>query len=364
MKKLTPKQRERQRRLMAYRWRSDRYQYLLRRRRQASRERSTGSLQRIKAPKVFGLGGHNALLLLKFIKQLENATKAPHISCILLDFASTELMIADGTLYFLANFERLKLLHPRKKFRLHLPADAIVEQVLYHIGIASMCGLEKELPLETLDKSVRHWHKASGQDVNTKTAGPVFGSFEGKITKELQRSVYTGISEAMTNCLHHAYTDNVPKHSRRWWLFSREYEGEMHVVFCDLGMGIPKSLYQRSDNVDAGWWARLENWFVRNAQGGLRPKDAMKIKAAIEIGQTRTKHSYRGKGLKQIVDFLDKFGNNASKVIIYSGRGVYRRTPKKGKTVELAHALSEQERKAGIRGTLIHWSVPLIGGSD
>ena len=73
MKKPTPKLRERQRRLMVYRWRYDRYMYLLRRRRRASRERSTGNLQRIKAPKVFGLGGHNALLLLKFIKQLENA---------------------------------------------------------------------------------------------------------------------------------------------------------------------------------------------------------------------------------------------------------------------------------------------------
>lgn len=364
MKKLTQKQQERQRRLMAYRWRSDRYQYLLRRRARQNREKYGGLIYYLKAPEHFDLTGRYTLPLLQFIKRLTKAAASPDTGCIKLDFSSTEIMVADGTLYFLAHLERLKLLYPQKRFRMCPPSDAIVKQVLHHVGIASHLGSVKDLQPEKLHKTVRYWHKATGIKVEPGRAENVFGSFEGRITKELQRSVYTGVSEAMTNCLHHAYDGGTPEICRRWWLFSREYNGEMHVVFCDLGIGIPNSLYRKTEDVQEGWWDALRQWFRENRKSGQYFDDAMKIKAAIEIGRTRTKLGHRGKGLKQMVDFLEKIGHNSAKVSIYSGKGVYHRAPKNGKPCEFTFPLSIQDRKATIAGTLIHWSVPLIGGSD
>lgn len=94
---------------------------------------------------------------------------------------------------------------------------------------------------------------------------------------------------------------------------------------------------------------------------GQKPGDALKIKAAIEIGRSRTKLSNRGKGLQQMVGILDTLGNNAAKVTIYSGRGVYRRTPKNGNTPEFLYKLDDRRKQPGIRGTLIYWSIPLPG---
>lgn len=360
MKKPTPKLRERQRRLMAYRWRHDYIARRLRWRRKKNRKKYGKDARVVKAPEKFDFIDHNILPLLNFISSLEKAASSPETDCIILDFSSTSLMVADGTLYFLAYLDRLKTLYPRKRFRMRKPTDPIVEQVLHHVGISSIFGTDKQLPIDSLHKTVKHWHTASGYDVNTEKAGNVFGSFKGKITSELSRSVYKGVSEAMTNCFHHAYDDQTPQGCRKWWLFSRTYLGEVQVVFCDLGIGIPNSLYQRSTKVDVRWPTKLETWIKENVVEGRPRGDALKIKAAIEIGQSRTKLPHRGKGLKQMVDFLDELGHNEAKVVIYSGSGVYRRTPRKGQTKETLSRLSDKKRKSKILGTLIHWSIPLV----
>lgn len=149
----------------------------------------------------------------------------------------------------------------------------------------------------------------------------------------------------------------LPPHLRKWWLFSREDKGELHVVFCDLGIGIPRSLFREDEKVARDWMERLKSWLAERVTDWHQADDALKIKAAVEIGQTRTGLPHRGKGLKQMVGFLDAVGNNAAKVTIYSGSGVYRRMPKKGKQLEFLHALSDKETT--ITGTMISWSIPL-----
>lgn len=143
-------------------------------------------------------------------------------------------------------------------------------------------------------------------------------------------------------------------------MFSREdaTSGKLQVVFCDLGIGIPKSLFRESDQVSDGWLDRLRNWIARHVEGGKADDDALKIRAAIEIGRTRTKLQHRGKGLKQMVSTLDQIGDGDATVEIISGNGIYRHRSRNKKVVEKALPLSDN-RKTAIRGTLIHWSVPL-----
>lgn len=362
MKRLNKKRRARLIRLMHYR---RRYAARIRRQRREDKLRyaRSGGISRIPAPVLFSLEGSGPRLLLDFIRRVRQAAECGHFGLIEIDFRSTEKMVADGTLYFLANLEMLKKQYPRLSFGMRRPSDAIVMQVLYQVGIAALLGRGRGNDRNSFHKNVRHWHAASGCKVNAKDAANVFGSFEGKITPELSRSVYTGITEAMTNCHHHAYEGtNIEEGSQKWWLFSREWseagKSELQVLFCDLGIGIPASLYRESDQVDAGWYTRLTDWFKTRLPNGRKPNDALKIKAAVEIGQTRTKLKNRGKGLKQMVGFLDQLGDNQSRVTIFSGAGVYRRAPKNGKPTEYTHALCTG-KSTPICGTLINWSIPL-----
>ena len=248
---------------------------------------------------------------------------------------------------------------PNCRFSMVMPSETRVEQVLYQVGIAALLGRRKHFDSASFHHSVRHWYVAHGHDVNLENAENIFNSFEGRLTPELSRSIYAGVSEAMTNCAHHAYED-LSSPCRKWWMFSREdaTSGKLQVVFCDLGIGIPKSLFRESDQVSDGWLDRLRNWIANHVEGGKADDDALKIKAAIEIGRTRTKLQHRGKGLKQMVSTLDQIGDGDASVEIISGNGMYRHRSRNKKVVENAFPLSHN-RKTAIRGTLINWSVPL-----
>ena len=313
------------------------------------------------APECFSLSGKDAARLVEFVRKLRQAV-LPGFGRMEIKFSHTEKMAADGTLYFLANLEQMRLLYPKVSFSMRPPSDAVAAQVLQHVGIARILGGHR-MQKKPLHPLVRHWYKASGNNVDASEAQNVFGSFEGRITPELFRSVYKGVSEAMTNCFHHAYADHsLPPHLCKWWLFSREDKGELHVVFCDLGIGIPRSLFREDEKVARDWMERLKSWLAERVTDWRQADDALKIKAAVEIGQTRTGLPHRGKGLKQMVGFLDAIGNNSAKVTIYSGGGVYRRMPKKGRPQEFTHALSD--KKTTISGTMISWSIPLPEKDD
>ncbi len=361
MKKPTAESCLRCRRLSVYRLRRDKRRRLFRLRRRRKLAQCGGRFVLLTAPECFSLSGRDAARLVEFVRKLRQVV-LPGFGRVEIKFSHTEKMAADGTLYFLANLEQIRQLYPKVSFSMRPPSDAVAAQVLQHVGIARILGGHRPQK-KPLHPSVRHWYKAAGNNVDASEAQDVFGSFEGRITPELSRSVYKGVSEAMTNCFHHAYADNtLPLHLCKWWLFSREDKGELHVVFCDLGIGIPRSLFREDEKVEKGWIEYLKTWLAERVSDWRQADDALKIKAAIEIGQTRTRKPNRGKGLKQMVGFLDAIGNNAAKVTIYSGSGVYRRMPKKGRPQEFTHALSD--KKTAILGTMISWSIPLPEKDD
>lgn len=332
--------------------------YQLKRRKNRTGRRSAADWLSLYVPEHVGLHPKYAGLLTELIRRLyelaENGTLR-----LRLDFSKTEKMYSDGTLYLTACLNDLVERFPNCRFSMRMPSETRVEQVLYQVGIAKFLGRRKSVDSSTFHHSVRHWYVAHGHDVNLENAENIFNSFEGKLTPELSRSIYAGVSEAMTNCAHHAYEDlSLP--CRKWWMFSREdaTSGKLQVVFCDLGIGIPKSLFRESDQVSDGWLDRLKKFLASHIALGRRNDDALKIEAAIKIGRTRTKLQHRGKGLKQMVSTLDQIGEGDALVEIISGNGMYRHCAKNKKVVEKALPLSDN-RKTAIRGTLIHWSVPL-----
>ena len=126
-------------------------------------------------------------------------------------------------------------------------------------------------------------------------------------------------------------------------MFSQPKDGRLSVVFCDLGVGIPKTLpITKPDS-----WRRILSLFPG------KPEDGNIIKEAVEESRSRTGESHRGKGLSQLVDFIHNQGKmDASFVTIFSNFGaVQKSADEEGYTIK--------NYQDSILGTLIQWNMPI-----
>ncbi|WP_143330315.1 hypothetical protein [Chromobacterium haemolyticum] len=212
---------------------------------------------------------------------------------------------------------------------------------------------------DDFDKTVTNWRFATGYCTDASRIGEdVWDAIDGLVTPVLSRSIYKGITEAMTNSVHHAYVgprgDGVPARGeteKRWWMFSQELDGHLSVVMCDLGVGIQRSL-PREEGAQPGFLSLLEKYlspFMRSQ------REAAMIKAAVEIGYTRTKLQNRGKGLRQIVDAIVAAGDTAN-MVIYSNCGAYWVESESSKKVAREKLI---QYDGSIMGTLIQWKLPV-----
>jgi len=254
--------------------------------------------------------------------------------------------------------QRMGQTHQLLRCRLPAAEDEegqIVQQVLDQIGL-----LERlEHPQIHSDKSVfhdtvRNWRYATGTRIDSKP-GDVLYEYEGQLAPSLIQKMNVGLSEAVINSLHHAYArdrgDGCGKfRERRWWMFtSEDDEGHLHVLICDLGIGISKSL-----SLPGKWDRSLLKKFATLFSNDC--PDVRAIKTALVIGESSTGEKHRGNGLPQIWNAVHE--NDVGGVAIFSGHGHVGRSMETGE-------LSDGFYKSGLLGTLISWQVPIgAAGSD
>ncbi len=272
-----------------------------------------------------------------------------------IDFRKTERMFSCGTALFIAELDRcLRLTGGKISVRYISPRDKIVGQVIQQVGISTLLG-RKRKQSDDFDKSVRHWRYATGVHADAKDLDRMLESYEGIVTPALSKSIFRGVTEAMTNCAQHAYLEtrrdglNV-RDERRWWMLSQEVDGELSVAFCDLGMGIPRSL-PRKHQEQPSWRKALQDLLAGLAR---HPQESALIKAAIEIGRSRTNADNRGLGLRQIVETAQQL--RGSNVLILSNAGGYLLQPDR-RTEELLIKYEDS-----VLGTIIQWNMPIAAG--
>jgi hypothetical protein len=269
---------------------------------------------------------------------------------VVLDFSSTARMFPTGTLYLTAELDRLKRIwKSRFNVRLVFSENPIVNQVLFQVGIGALCGHDS-VEEDQFDESVRHWRYATGERMND-APGRALERFEGRLSDELASGMWKGVSEAVVNSVQHAYLaprQAGPERLRetRWWMFSHVRDNRLTVAVCDLGIGIPRSL--------PIVWGEGRIRKLLEAFGVLKP-DLAAIRAALQIGATRTGQSNRGKGLPQIWQEMKEHG--AAFVGLLSNRGLL--TWDGTKQIEKAVEFDES-----MFGTMIFWTVPLDGDQD
>lgn len=319
----------------------------------------------IVAPEHFNIVSRNTRSeLLKFIAKLRMHCKKQSV-LVYIDFTKTIKMGAEATLYFLAEIETIIYKNNKLRFKIHNSRNTIVNQVLYQTGILKLLSIRTPMDSSCFDESVKCWAYTSGSnsEVNSETKEIVLDL--GKLftdSTQYTRGWFKVITEAMTNSHHHAYLeprfpDNPADTSlKKWWLFSKEVDGVLTVCICDLGVGIPRSLKENTKNVTPGWFDILKNYVKE-----LRKKyneDSALIKAAIEIGKTRTNLPNRGKGLSQIIHELNRLPNaNVSVSILSNNGGVMSKSLKFTDSILIPFNES-------IHGTIITWQVQMSPNVD
>ncbi|ACO73416.1 hypothetical protein LHK_00421 [Laribacter hongkongensis HLHK9] len=320
-----------------------------------SKDPASNKFYEIKAPRVFSLLDIKQRAdVINFLKKIrQNTLKKPHKPT-RIDFRQTEKMVSCGTLLFIAELDRiLRATDNAVEIRCRMPKDKIVKQVLQQVGILNLLKRYPRIKNE-FDASVKHWHFATGIQTDATDFDSILTEMEGKITPKLSTSIFKGVTEAMTNSCHHAYeetrNDELGRlEEKRWWMFSQEHEGKISVTFCDLGIGIPRSIPKETKE-SVGWRATLSS-FMENFRSDQQ--EPALIKAAIEIGKTRTNKPNRGLGLKQIVETID--ATDGGNIFIFSNYGVYGiNSNKKCKAKEILIQYSDS-----IMGTLIQWNMPI-----
>lgn len=299
-------------------------------------------LRELIAPNTFNISDQAARRsLVSFIRELRTLVVAKR-QPVLIVFSSTTKMFSDGTLLFVAELRRMiRLSERRVPIRCIPPRNAKVLQVLEQIGVLALLKCRKRVT--PTDGDVVHWRVAWGTEVLGEKYDDILKSYDGKLTERISRGFYHGLTEAMTNSRQHAYIKprldglKVAGEPTEWWMFSQEKDGVLTVSFCDLGIGIPATLPIKKPQL----WQRLTALFGQVTDGQA-------ILEAISDSKTRTGKSYRGKGLRQLLEVVQESDNGV--LAVYSNRGHYRY--KNGQS-------SQSDYKESISGTLIAWQIPI-----
>ena len=306
---------------------------------------------KLSAPAVFDIEvPANQSELLRFLRTLREITIKRQRS-VVIDFSRTERMVSSGTLLFLAEVKRIVALNNgRRSIRIRKVPDSKVGEVLHQIGFYDAIGRRSSVAPTAED--VIHWRAIAGRGADGEKADNLVQTVRDRLPATLGSPMYDGLVEAMTNSAQHAYLrprrDGLrARGSGEWWMFAKEQDGQVSVVFCDLGIGIPNSLpLTQEPGTVRELMARLGR-----ASGALYT-DADLVGAAVEIGRSRVRQAHRGKGLRDIVDVIDTAHNGMLR--IFSNAGCYTYRVRDG-----VASRDYRNYRHSILGTLIQWMVPV-----
>lgn len=174
--------------------------------------------------------------------------------------------------------------------------------------------------------------------------GNIYIPFLEKIEKHMAAPIQqrfhllTGMGEAVINAWEHGYER---KEGAEWWVSAscNKATGELTVICYDRGLTIPKTLPRSK------MWESIRDMVGANI-------DCDMIEAALTTRRTQTRRLRRGKGLFNLMKFVDESGRGM--LIIYSRRGMvcYDKS-----TVDENGKFSKKQMEKPIEGTLIEWRV-------
>jgi hypothetical protein len=283
----------------------------------------------------------------KFVLQLRESTA----SDLRIDMSGVRRIVVDAALLFKAELSRLIEVKGTRITSMPPKSDR-TKQVLKQTGMDRLLNLTISGDPDRED--VVHWRIAEGSHaiVDPSALAPIMADIESVSGME-SHPVYQGIIESMANCVEHAYkphsdvTRKMPKNPG-WWVFQQVKDDILHVVICDLGIGVRRSLPLTLAG-ERGMYEKLMH-VVRKAKG----VDNRALLAAMEYGRTSTGQKQRGKGMRNAHEVVDSLGEGNFFAMSNAGRYDYSKRPD---SREGSHRTGKMRHS--IQGTILGWRLPL-----
>lgn len=305
---------------------------------------------KITAPAVIDLyRPSNHTELMEFIGKLRSVVASQQ--SVFICFRHTTTITAAGGLMLLAETDRLVKHFGAHKLKASYPKistdkfgkkNQTAESILNKIGFYSLIGQPTRNVHQA--QNVRCWEAVSDTRAEGAIAGKLLEKIDSSVDSQRKRKLYKGCIEALSNACEHAYLDirkdGLHIEDKRWWMFIAVMQNKLAVLVCDLGVGIPNTIYktQTPDFLDR----------IFKSLGIVQKSDCELIKTATLIKRSRTEKDYRGKGgadLRYLVESDIK-----ASLSIFSNKGRFRLSPQ-GEQI--------YDNKLSIKGTIIEWSIEL-----
>ena len=226
-----------------------------------------------------------------------------------------------------------------------------IKRMLCDIGtfdLVEVVNQPKILPQEAAERFIKI---RSGTKVDLERVITEIGDQVAQIETFIDSdpTIYGAIQEAITNVIHWAYRDSDNSLNAvirdRWW-FLASYNEEVKrftLLVYDHGRGIPKTIRKKFREEMQSRALELLSKFLPISQWN----DAYSIEAAFKYPRSASGHDYRGKGLVEMRNLLDRF--TSGRLQVMSGRGVY--------TIHCDGRIENALKKYDIGGTLVAWEI-------
>lgn len=267
------------------------------------------------------------------------------------DFAALKSIAPGAGLVLAAELDRKRMVlgaRPKSADAEWMPE---IRSYFQQAGLFDLLGISPQVnPDENAARSALQAVRfVRGKSVRGEIGAKLRDQIESLCGKKIgpRTTVYEAISEAIANT-RHAYpraTSIWPSKATNQWWAAGTWNSETDVVsiqLYDQGVGIPATL------------PRSAHWTnVVSVLDKLHPErsDDRLIAAALELGRTSTGEKGRGKGLAEMVTWIDKLDNGFLRITSGKGSILYRPGTR---TIR-------SSMKAPFFGTLIEWEIRLDG---
>ena len=306
--------------------------------------------EQIVLPKVFSLHDNHEETV-NVLERIRNQTLRRN-GTVMLHFSAVETIDAAATLALVAEIYRVRSLRSVQSVTGTYPRLRRIYDLLKSMGFYRILNIAErdDVPEPEVDPSKPVFLPfITGNKVSAEMVDGFVDVIENNLfsMNEVARGrLVAAIIEAMTNTLDHAH----PPDSRvlnqtmtnRWWMSSwvNIIENEITVLLFDQGVGIPNTLdptiYERIRTALVG--------VVTLRSLSAQPTDGEMILAATEFHRTGTGQSGRGKGFRNMKQFVDVCADGELRVL--SNRGRYR---------YLSGTEDHADESSSIGGTVIEW---------
>lgn len=243
---------------------------------------------RVRAPEVFVFSGtdDDRLTLNKFFERVRRELERDNR--VLIELSAVKKLFPCGMLLFMAELHDWLRIFPGK-LSANYPESALVEEMLQHTKVLQSLGLQPRRQIA--HEHVVRWHYFEGDEVDLTGTEPLAEKVAADFGAETQLALFSCLNEAITNVRQHAYGEN-PTCKTSWWMFASMHKKKLYIAVHDRGLSVPKTILSKPGIKDA---------FALVASKGDQTKLDRKVLRAVIDGRTRTKLSFRGKGIPEML---------------------------------------------------------------